>query len=172
MFAAIYGTTNYKVQSIINEIRDPYKRARAPQVSTSTATPPAAVAAAAANECRQPIDMVKEQMNTDSLCREEVTAAREELTEDHAYAHEWFSLTAELVGDNMPNSQEIHLDPMSKVELWLEYIADMRFLLKRNTFLGYDKFLAMWKSQFGHVKIRKFKSVTGKCAECALVSPI
>lgn len=36
-----------------------------------------------------------------------------------------------------------------------------------NIFLSYQQFCQVWKNCFDHVKIRKFKAVTGKCTACS-----
>ncbi len=168
MFAAVYGITDHCLRTILDGLRNPAQQ-KPPQVvsSTASATPPATAAAAAANQCREPIDMKREGMRTTNLSAYEITAAREIQTDDHAYAYGWFSVTAELVGDKMPNSDHIHLDPVAKRQFWYEYVVDMRYIVKRPTFLNYNSFCELWREQFGHVKIRKYKSVTGKCSECA-----
>jgi len=64
-----------------------------------------------------------------------------------------------------PNADEIHIDPISEVEVWNEYKADP-FVLSHEKVYGYDNFTKIWRDVFPKIKIREYKNVTGKCEVC------
>ncbi len=81
-----------------------------------------------------------------------------------AWMHDFFNA----VGDDLPNSCEIHLESMSIKDVHKEYsntITDAG-----EPIIGYDSFLNLWTTCFPHVKIREYKAVSGKCKTCALLS--
>ena len=84
----------------------------------------------------------------------------------------WMHFFFELVGDRNPCNNEIHLEPMQKVDLWKEYCSDIHFLLCEEKALNYSGFLDVWRNNFPHVSIRKYKAVTGKCSFCAVLSDL
>ena len=86
-------------------------------------------------------------------------------------ARAWMSVFFAMVGDQIPNSNEIHLETQEKLEIWAEYVWDMFHLFEDNA-LCYSKFLDLWDTVFPHVKIRVYKDVTGKCTVCAVLSDL
>jgi hypothetical protein len=80
----------------------------------------------------------------------------------HHLAKAWMSVFFQMVGDQIPNSNEIHLETQDKLEIWAEYVWDMHFLGEYEA-LCYTKFLELWDLVFPHVRIRVYKAVTGKC---------
>lgn len=81
-----------------------------------------------------------------------------------AWMHNFF----EMVGDKMPNLNEIHLEPIFVRVVWEEYVDDLKGSLIPA--LSLWQFGQMWQDLFPHVKIRQFKAVTGKCYTCAMLS--
>jgi hypothetical protein len=78
----------------------------------------------------------------------------------------WFRDHFELIGDPMPNTAgEVHIDKTEKQEIYCLYVNEVR----QNclTFSAWNKF---WKRCFSHVKIRKWKNVSGKCDDCAAIN--
>jgi hypothetical protein len=83
-------------------------------------------------------------------------------------AYGWMSYHFDLMGDKMPNSIEIHLEPIEIKEVHMEY---MEFMISEGQdFLQLDQFASLWRNCFSYVKIREFKAVTGKCKTCAFLS--
>ena len=69
---------------------------------------------------------------------------------------------------SQPNTDELHLDPIAKKEVWEEYCQDP-FVLTNDEempILSYNQFLTIWNKCFPKVKIREYKNVCGKCAIC------
>jgi len=66
-----------------------------------------------------------------------------------------------LVGDQIPNSDgEIHIESLTRQEIWSEYRDFMTNFGEE--FVSMEAFRSLWKSCFNHVKVRKYKAVTGK----------
>ena len=89
-------------------------------------------------------------------------------TDEGFHCYSWLENRFYLVGDSQPNSSEIHLDPMDKNELHKEY--EHESLLYNYKPVELSEFLRIWRKSFPHVKIRKYKSCTGKCRVCAELS--
>ena len=65
------------------------------------------------------------------------------------------------MGDEIPNSMgEIHLEPIFFKDVYAEYVIDLAET--GLAMVGITTFVEVWKSCFPHVKIRKYKQVTGK----------
>jgi hypothetical protein len=75
-----------------------------------------------------------------------------------------------LMGDSMPNSDEIHLEPIYIHEVWSEYKMDMESI--STSYLDVSTFGKLWLACFPHVKIREHKAVGLKCSTCALLSDL
>jgi hypothetical protein len=75
-----------------------------------------------------------------------------------------------MVGDEMPNLDEIHLEPMFVHEIWKEYKDDMVAAL--NDHVDVSTFGKLWLTCFPHVKIREHKAVGLKCNTCAILSDL
>ena len=77
-------------------------------------------------------------------------------------------------GDFVPNSatDEIHLELITIKEIYKEYRHDLKYVYKLEfkDSITYNGFVSLWDKAFPHVKIRKFKAVTGKCKCCAHLS--
>jgi len=86
-------------------------------------------------------------------------------TEAAIGAASWLESYFMFHGDYMPNSEEIHLEPIDRVTIYREYVDDMKRL--REEHLSITKFIFLWKEGFPNVKIREYKAVTGKCCPCA-----
>lgn len=89
-------------------------------------------------------------------------------TDEGFQCYSWLENRFYLSGDSQPNSSEIHLDPMDKKELYREY--EHESILYNYQPLEISEFLKIWRNSFPHVKIRKYKSCTGKCRFCAELS--
>jgi len=75
-----------------------------------------------------------------------------------------------LMGDQMPSSKEIHLEPIYVHEVWEEYKRDQ--ISVSNEFCSVSTFGKLWESCFPHVKIREHKAVGMKCNVCAVLSDL
>ena len=82
----------------------------------------------------------------------------------------WFESFFYFHGDSDPTSNEIHLEPMNKCDIYEEYTTDMQ----RNCefYLSLKQFVALWAHAFPDVKIREYKAVSGKCKTCAALSEL
>lgn len=68
--------------------------------------------------------------------------------------------------DKQPHLNEIHLDRIEKRELWEIYKNAIIAHYADDEFVDYGTFCSIWSNSFPHVKIRKHKSVSGKCLTC------
>jgi hypothetical protein len=73
-----------------------------------------------------------------------------------------------LTGDEIPNKDEIHLEPCRLTEIYEEYVEAKGF--SGEAVVSATVFGLIWKNCFSHVKVREFKAVTGKCGTCAILS--
>jgi hypothetical protein len=80
----------------------------------------------------------------------------------------WMQEYFEIVGDQMPNCCEIHLEPIEIKSIHQEYVLALTD--SGQEALSYSSFLNMWHCCFRHVKIREYKSVTGKCKTCTMLA--
>jgi hypothetical protein len=80
----------------------------------------------------------------------------------------WMKDFFEAVGDQMPNCCEIHLEPTEMKTVYEEYVSVMRD--SGQDTICYNSFLSMWHCCFRHVKIREYKSVSGKCKTCTTLA--
>ena len=106
-----------------------------------------------------------------SLSREQMQAINIPRTQQSLAAYGWLKCHFELVGDDMPNKDEVHLEPCNRTEIDAEYLSDM--VADAFSFvepLTYERFCFLWDEVFPFVKIRMFKAVTGKCFCCAKLS--
>ena len=106
------------------------------------------------------------------LTQDEVSLALKSNNVKTKIAHMFLEKFFNLVGDKMPTSEEIHLDPMEKKKIWKEYCHEVTnvFELDESYLLKKTAFCVLWKNGFPHVKIREYKAVTGKCTHCAILS--
>lgn len=72
----------------------------------------------------------------------------------------WMANHFDLVGDKMPNKNEIHLEPIGIEEVFEEYVEDM--VAAKTPSIHLRSFYSMWENCFPYVKIREFKAVTCK----------
>lgn len=83
----------------------------------------------------------------------------------------WLDDLFDIIGDYMPNIQEIHLDSITvKKQLWDMYCEELKLICKEP--LKYTTFLEIMNSCFPHVKIREYKGVTGKCLTCTMLTDL
>ena len=60
----------------------------------------------------------------------------------------------------MPNTDgEIHLEKQLKRGIYEEYVDDFEYRGKKA--MSYENFNKLWRESFPHVKIRKYKQVSG-----------
>ena len=84
----------------------------------------------------------------------------------------WMKRFFQLMGDAAPNrAEEIHLEPIDVVDIYLEYKRDLTHHADFPT-LNYSSFCQIWKECFPHVTIRQYKAVGGKCSTCAVLSDL
>ena len=88
---------------------------------------------------------------------------------EHLYT--WMKGYFELIGDDQPALDEVHLDPIDKKDIYTEYVKETIYIdgLKP---LSKSRFENMWLDCFSHVKIREYKACTGKCSVCADLSEL
>jgi hypothetical protein len=105
---------------------------------------------------------------------EMVSAANMPNTRRSLLCYGWMDWFFNIVGDKMPNSKEIHLEPITYQEVHREYEMTMEsyFPDEEGLALNYTSFLSMWHNSFAHVKIREYKQVSGKCTTCATLSDL
>jgi hypothetical protein len=82
----------------------------------------------------------------------------------YAWLADYFNLT----GDVMPNSNEIHLEPISIKDVYSPYVQETAMF--KFSSIGLSAFYSMWNNCFPHVRIREFKAVCGKCTTCSDLS--
>lgn len=87
-------------------------------------------------------------------------------------AYAWMEDKFKTQGDTHPRDEQIHLESITKKEIYNEYVNDMEVNYKTCTPMSYDEFVRLWIAVFNHVKIRKFKAVTGKCNTCATLTDL
>ena len=78
----------------------------------------------------------------------------------------WLKNYFELVGDQMSNVTEVHVDFITYHGMHQEYSE--LFLLQQSN--CYDRFIKFIHELFPIVKIREFKSVQSKCEACFVLS--
>jgi len=95
-------------------------------------------------------------------------------SEKQLKAKTWMQSFFKLVGDNAPNkAEEIHLDScFTRNSIYNEYKSTMTVWYGDTEFLSISAFGTTWKSCFPHVKVRKFKAVSGKCMTCSHLSEL
>jgi hypothetical protein len=76
----------------------------------------------------------------------------------------------QLMGDQIPNGTDVHLEPIYVHEVWTEYKTDMESY--GNPYLDVSTFGKLWLTCFPHVKIREHKAVGMKCNTCAILSDL
>ena len=104
------------------------------------------------------------------LSRQQLAAARIPNSVVSVSAYAWMTRYFSLVGDDMSNRDEIHLEPTWIKDVWQEYVDDMK--MHSNPYLSDTDFGQMWINCFPHVKIREFKAVSGKCETCMKLSKL
>jgi hypothetical protein len=77
----------------------------------------------------------------------------------------WFRDHFELSGDSQPNGSQVHLDKIEKADLYVMYVQEVQ-----ESCLTYSSWCKFWKNVFPEVTIRKWKNVSGKCEDCALIN--
>jgi hypothetical protein len=103
-----------------------------------------------------------------NLTEQQLAALAIPNTEFSLACYAWMDSWFRQIGDMMPNTTEIHLEPQEITGIWEEYKLDMEY--RSLGYLEYAAFCGLWITCFSHVKIREFKAVNGKCATCALLS--
>lgn len=73
----------------------------------------------------------------------------------------WMEEYFELMGDKCPNTDgEIHLEPITKQEIWSDYQQACVAIYKDDDYLSYPSFCTLWTRIFPHVLIREYKQVS------------
>lgn len=81
----------------------------------------------------------------------------------------WLKEYFDKCGDDQPNKNEIHLDRLTKGEVYGEYVMEFQQNDDR-CILSYQAFVDIWNTSFPYVKIREYKAVSGKCKICCMIS--
>ena len=69
--------------------------------------------------------------------------------------------------DTIPNgADEVELDWETKKNFYAEYVVDMERMKESKYIISRSQFYNIWNIAFPWVKIRKFKTVGGKCSTC------
>jgi len=102
------------------------------------------------------------------ISREQIQAMRLSNGPQSLGCYAWMQEFFKMMGDSMPNVDEIHLEPIEVKEIYAEYVDDAKS--SGSEWLCPSSFVTVWKNLFSHVKIREFKAVSGKCSTCAKLS--
>lgn len=78
----------------------------------------------------------------------------------------WMANYFRTCGDQVPNSDQVHLDITTMKEIYQTYVKEFQNVYSLET-ISYSTFAHIWRTVFRHVSIRKFKAVSGKCDWCA-----
>lgn len=81
----------------------------------------------------------------------------------HAYG--WMDWYFNLVGDKMPNKDQIQLETQFMSDVHEEYVEHQKLSKSpqvSNNIMCYESFYRLWKAIFPHVRIREYKNVCGK----------
>ncbi|KAJ1436461.1 hypothetical protein B484DRAFT_428616 [Ochromonadaceae sp. CCMP2298] len=89
------------------------------------------------------------------------------------WLEEFFFLHA----DCAPNSMENHLEVCDKKDIWVMYKNEMQVYYTfadrgEKVYYDYDAFLKLWSNVFPWVKVRVYKSVSGKCWTCYHINEV
>lgn len=102
------------------------------------------------------------------LTRQQIQAMSIPNTDQSVRCFAWMDYYFNLLGDDIPNADEKHLEPIPCTEIHAEYVADMtREGCEPLTYVAWGE---IWTTLFPHVKVRQFKAVTGKCTHCAMLA--
>jgi len=104
------------------------------------------------------------------LTRQELAAARMPNSPVAVSCYAWMARYFSMVGDDMSNSEEIHLEPTLIKDVWAEYREEMISYGVKH--LSVTAFGSLWTHCFSYVKIREFKAVSGKCDTCLKLSKL
>jgi len=74
--------------------------------------------------------------------------------------YSWLKFYFESAGDQMPNSNEIHLEPTPLRDIYEEY-RNSRISAGCDP-LSFTPFYDIWRTCFPNVKIREYKAVSGR----------
>lgn len=109
-----------------------------------------------------------------NLSREQLSRMQLPNTVDSLAMYGWMDFYFDLVGDDQPNEDEIHLDPVPIKTVYEEYVSDAVDSSAGSGLglkpLSKDSFCKMWKQCFPYVKVRCYKNVDGKCKTCSRLS--
>jgi len=81
-------------------------------------------------------------------------------------AKEWVDRRVQLLGDYMPDKEEIHLPPGSMRDLHLAYVDEVAIQVPDHLPITYDYFTRVFHTHFSHVKIPATKRFAS-CDTCA-----
>ena len=77
-----------------------------------------------------------------------------------------------LIGDDMPNGGEIHLDSQDKKDIYNDYVSDIKNIFLEDSPVSFPQFWKLWHAVFPYVVIREYKGVTGKCLTCTRLTAL
>ena len=104
------------------------------------------------------------------MTRQELAAARIPNSVASITCYAWLARYFSMIGDDMSNRDEIHLEPTWIKDVWEEYSDNMKML--DVPYLSVNDFGKIWVNCFPYVKIREFKAVSGKCDTCMKLSKL
>lgn len=99
-----------------------------------------------------------------------------------SYASIWLEDYFEEYADHSPNSLCKKANSQEKIELFNEYVSDMKVLNANSTaaiegaceinIVGYSTFNRLWNHLFPHYLTRRFCKIPGKCDTCAKIQAL
>lgn len=106
------------------------------------------------------------------LSRDEVAASVLPSGEGAVNCYVWLKEYFGNCGDDQPNRNQIHLDHTTKLEIYDEYVFDLRLAEHDDrSLLSYSSFVNdVWNTCFPYVRIREYKACSGKCEMCCRLS--
>ncbi len=94
------------------------------------------------------------------------------------FAVEWLRQYFDTYGDHIPNSDEIRLSQVSKVDVYEDFLRDCKNYGTHDDdprplpAVSYTTFVELWNCIFPHCVIRSFVDIPGKCFVCGEVERI
>ena len=125
-----------------------------------------------------------------SIDEDWITAAQSRRSENHQRTILWFEEFFKTCGDLVPNAPgHIHLDLTTKESIYKRYEHDMWMIYYQNhsdrhkepcsssyrnfddlEIVSLETWRKIWRNNYPHVTIRRYKQVTGKCWTCYVIN--
>lgn len=147
-FARAYGVKPARIKFLAKQIKDGFNNSTKDYSDRSLCHP----------QIVSSLDKV-ETANGKKLTETQLTAMLIPNTPVSARCAVWMDVYFGLCGDKAPNKCEIHLEPIDKKLIWIDYVQSCKEVYKDDDHLGYVSFCKLWLIAFPHVKIREYKQV-------------